>query len=430
EAAAVVQGVVRQVFRSERQNRTDYIVMVEVARSEGRLQPAGKRVVFPGPGDMVYVHVYRFPELEEGREKGASVIPEERQQIKAYLMPREHGGWESIHPDWYEVTSDRPVVASPADPAPKAPEVAKERASLSTIGVNAETLKVKDRYAYRVKSVERGSPAQKVGIEVGDILVGAKNQPFTRLEQLEELLQTGEALPLMVVDGKSGRVAQVELPATRKVAEARPDETKTPVPPPASKPKPLGISAETVKVGERTALEVTRVDPDGAAAKAGVETGDLIVAANGSPVTGPEQLSNALRKSDGELLLTIRDGRTGRDAQVKIVLAEGRPSKPPVTADLPREVGPGKGKLGLVTELTFYDVEAAVKITEVEEGSAADRAGLKPGLVLLEANGKLLLHPDDLAEAVRASNGTLKLTVVNPSTKRKGTVDINLGGRD
>ncbi|MFM7151093.1 MAG: hypothetical protein ACKO23_14730, partial [Gemmataceae bacterium] len=46
EAAAVVQGVVRQVFRSERQNRTDYIVMVEVSRSEGRLQPAGKRVVF------------------------------------------------------------------------------------------------------------------------------------------------------------------------------------------------------------------------------------------------------------------------------------------------------------------------------------------------------------------------------------------------
>jgi S1-C subfamily serine protease len=81
----------------------------------------------------------------------------------------------------------------------------------------------------------------------------------------------------------------------------------------------------------------------------------------------------------------------------------------------------------MVTELAFYDVEAAVKVTEVEPGGPAARAGLQPGILILAANGKLMLHPNDLNDAARNSGGTLKLTVVDPRSGRKGTVDVDLG---
>ena len=80
-----------------------------------------------------------------------------------------------------------------------------------------------------------------------------------------------------------------------------------------------------------------------------------------------------------------------------------------------------------MTELAFYDVEAAVKVTEVEPGSPAARAGLQPGLLILTANGKPMLHPNDLIDAARNTSGPLKLSVVDPRTGRKSMVEVNLG---
>jgi S1-C subfamily serine protease len=80
----------------------------------------------------------------------------------------------------------------------------------------------------------------------------------------------------------------------------------------------------------------------------------------------------------------------------------------------------------VVTELAFYDVEAAVKVTEVEPNSPAARTGLQPGVIILEADGKPVLHPNDLNDAVRSSSGTLRLTVVEPRTGAKRAVQVSL----
>ena len=102
------------------------------------------------------------------------------------------------------------------------------------------------------------------------------------------------------------------------------------------------------------------------------------------------------------------------------------PTKPlPAGVEAPVNANPGS--LGAVTELAFNDDDFAVKITEVEPNSAASRAGLRPGILVVSANGKPVLHPNDLNDAVRKSNGTLKLTVVDPASGKKANVDINLG---
>ena len=67
----------------------------------------------------------------------------------------------------------------------------------------------------------------------------------------------------------------------------------------------------------------------------------------------------------------------------------------------------------------LYNDEFAVKVTEVNAGSPAARAGLRPGIVIIEANGKPVLHPNELDDAIRNSGKTCRLTIVDPGTGRK-----------
>ena len=139
----------------------------------------------------------------------------------------------------------------------------------------------------------------------------------------------------------------------------------------------LGVSAESVSLGTRTALKVTRVEPGSPAEKAGLEPGDVIVAADGAPVTGPEQLVSAVRKSGPSLELMVRDSRTGRDTPVKVAMVVRSAE---FVADGSRHVVLRYGcvQLGIVTEMAFHNDEFAVKVTEVGAGSASARPGCVP----------------------------------------------------
>lgn len=182
-------------------------------------------------------------------------------------------------------------------------------------------------------------------------------------------------------------------------------------------------------VGKRTGMKVIRVEPGSPAQTAGIEIGDVIVAANGVAVTGVEVLSAVLKKSGPSLTLTVRDTRTGNDVPVQVKVGGPEAGAPaPIPTDTPVQTGAGR-KLGAVTELVFYDVNPAVKVTEVEPNSPAARAGLEPGDIIIEANGTPVLHPKTLEEVVRKSAAVLKLQVIDPSTNKKTLVDVNLDGR-
>ena len=136
-------------------------------------------------------------------------------------------------------------------------------------------------------------------------------------------------------------------------------------------------------VNKRTGMKVIRVEPGSPAQKAGIEIGDVIVAANGVPVTGVEVLSAVLNKSGSSLTVTVRDTRTGRDVPVEVKVGGPDAANPaPIPTDTPIQADSGR-KLGAVTELVFYDVDPAVKVTEVEPNSPAARAGSSPAILSL-----------------------------------------------
>lgn len=430
EAVVVVEGTVREVFRSPRQNRTDILVQIEVSRCEARKRISGnQRVSVPAPGEPVYIHLYQ---LNNSVNPVASLdsygtVPAERSQIRAFLVPRESGGWEGVFPDWYEVIAERSNETSPHDPAPGLPDSPKSSGNL--FGMTTELIRVSNRAALKVTSVERGCAAQKAGLEIGDIIVAANGSAITSAEQLADSAKEKTAILLHVVDVNSGRVAQIELRVEKTVAgNVAPAGEEAPgSAPPVSPGRSLGVMAEPVTIGARTAMKVTRVEPDSPAAKAGLEVNDVIVDANGQPVTGVEQLTAAIRKSGPTLMLTVRDTRTGRNTPVKVELGGSMPEMKLPGGNLPgSEERQQSNKLGVVTELAFYNVEAAVKITEVEAGSPAQRAGLRVGMLILEANGTAVLHPNTLNELVRKSGVSLKLKVVSSEQGSPSLITVNL----
>jgi S1-C subfamily serine protease len=457
EATLVVDGVVREVFRSPRRDRVDYLVQIEVKRSEaGRTPREPARVLMPAPGDAVYVHAsdsqaaapgqFLAGDREQPAAGGRRVVPAERSQVRAYLVPRARGGWEGTSPDWFEVTSNTPVAEGPTDPPPAANEPAPgarpgpsgpadapaSKSALTALGLSAEGMNAQGRFVIRVTSVERGGPAQRAGLEPGDFIIQANDAALTSLDQLDQMARRGGTLNLIVLDVNTGRGARVavDLGAAREqppVASAPANPAPAPAPSPAGSRRSLGISAEPVAVGQRTAMRVARVEAGSPAEKAGIERGDVIVAANGAPVTGVEQLGAAISKSGPTLRLTIRDTRTGRDVPVDVNIGGPPSTDPNPIPDDPR-IRPGAGRrLGAVTELFLYDIEAAVKVTEVEPNSPAARAGLEPGDIIIQANGKPVLHPQTLNEIVGQSGPTLKLLVVDPRNNQKTNVDVNLG---
>jgi membrane-associated protease RseP (regulator of RpoE activity) len=182
--------------------------------------------------------------------------------------------------------------------------------------------------------------------------------------------------------------------------------------------EPLGIASERVTMGREAALKVTRVVPDSPAAKAGIEPGDILVKANDTALTSQDRLTAAVRENRGQLAITVRDVRTGRDVRVEVKSE----SYPPIPGASANNMKP----LGVKTELAFYGGEAVLKVTSVDPDSPAQRAGIEVGLLILQANGKPVAKPEQLTEAERQSRGRLELKVVDPTDRREQVIQIAL----
>lgn len=447
-ASIVVDGVVREIFQSPRQTQTDYLVQIEVSRSEYGRSPADpRRVQAPAPGDQIYVHVAQPRDNHNRLGGGAQALPDERTQVRAYLYSRAQGGWEGAYPEWYDQTNASIASRGATDPEPPADISIKPAPSstpaapgqgenvLQKLGVKAEQVQVSGRLVFKVTEVIPGSPAQKAGLEPGDAIIGINNGFITSLDQLAATLGQGGQPTLAILDVNSGRTAAVKVDmsgiATAGGAGAQP--TPAPAPPSAPAPVPgrvLGVKTESVRLGLRTtALRVTEVQPGSAAEKAGLEKGDVIVAANGTPTGDTQQLNAAIQASGAVLNLTVRDTRTGNDIPVKVELggtATDIPGNTPAPAS-PTGGGTVSSRgLGITTEAGTADLLPVVKVVQVQPGSPADKAGIEPGDAIVGLNDKVIFAPDLLDEALKNAGNSFTLNILDVKTGRKTPVKITL----
>jgi serine protease Do len=157
-----------------------------------------------------------------------------------------------------------------------------------------------------VSAVAKDSPAAKAGVAPGDVIRKFDGKDIARSTDLPPLVaqvKPGSKVTLEVWrDGKSKEVSAT-------VGELTDKTTVASAPGEAAKGK-LGVAVRPLSPEERKSGEVTNgvvvEDVAGAAARAGVRPGDVIVAVNSTPVSSPEQLQALIGKAGKTIALLVQ----------------------------------------------------------------------------------------------------------------------------
>jgi serine protease Do len=182
--------------------------------------------------------------------------------------------------------------------------------------------------------------------------------------------------------------------------------------------------AKALNVPVNEGAVVTQVQ-DGPAKKAGVRVDDAVVAVDGQKINSSTALSRtvALKQPNSVASLTLYRGSSKMD--VKVTLGT-RPDLEHVSSSA--DEGSGEEKQQKQVGITIQNVDPRLAqnmnlpaegalITEVVPGSPAERAGLAPGNVIVEAAKKQIRNRDDLLKAIKSakSGSDLLLRVVVPT---------------
>src|SRR5580704_16671215 len=182
-----------------------------------------------------------------------------------------------------------------------------------TTGI-ADSLGLKKVEGAIVDNAQDGSPAAKAGIQPGDVITAVNGTPVKDARDLARtigMLAPNSAVKLDILrqgDAKAVTVTLAQMP-NEQTASAGP-ETQSP-----SRGVPhLGLTvAPAAAAGAgQTGVVVTAVDPDGPAAEAGFETGNVILDVGGKAVTDANDIAKALREAQAQgkhdVLMRVRSG--------------------------------------------------------------------------------------------------------------------------
>ena len=212
----------------------------------------------------------------------------------------------------------------------------------------------------------------------------------------------------------------------------------------------LGVSTED---DDDDGARIVSVTKGSAAEKAGLEKGDVIKRVNDNRIDNPADLTNTIRKMrpDEKVKITFeRDGdeetvtaKLGRRNNLGIGKLDHLENldlqghvQPHFELELPKMdfnfdenfgetfIFPGKGRLGIRAQDT--DDGEGVKVLDVDEGSAADRAGLRKGDLILEFDGEDIDSAEELAEIAKEKKDKSSVKIRINRNGRTETLELNV----
>ncbi len=167
----------------------------------------------------------------------------------------------------------------------------------------AHAFNIKARRGAVVSQIEPNSPAERAGLEVGDVIVAVNGKPVADSDQLRNaigLLSVGSQVKIKVI--RNGRTrtlsATIEEPQVSTLTGTDLSE------------KLGGATFEEVLVDGSPGVIVSEIEPGTPAARAGLLPGDVIISVNRQPVTKAQDIAAAAKLNSRALLLNIsRNGR-------------------------------------------------------------------------------------------------------------------------
>jgi PDZ domain-containing secreted protein len=208
-----------------------------------------------------------------------------------------------------------------------------------------------------------------------------------------------------------------------------------------------------LKLKDEKGVEVTMVDQDAPAGKAGIKEHDVILTMNGTAIESGAQLRRMIHETPPGRVVTLGVSRDGQPMTMKVQLADkhkefafmGPKSKdfnfniPDIHVpdiDIPAMnmvVVTSSARSGLMVEnITpqlgeFFGVKNGngVLVRSVEKGSRAERAGFRAGDLIVKVNDEQVNDTSDFSHAVRSRSGnSVKVSVMRD--KKEQTLTLSL----
>ncbi|MGE0362093.1 MAG: Do family serine endopeptidase [Vicinamibacterales bacterium] len=183
----------------------------------------------------------------------------------------------------------------------------------------ATSLGLPDAHGALVSRVEDGSPAAKAGVRQGDVITTIDGKPVADANALRNSvasLRPGSETTIVVMrEGQrrelTARVVEREAERSARPAPRAGEEREDPAVGMTVTPVTPELARE-LRVERADGIAVMEVDPDGAAAAAGLRPGDVIIRVNGRTVDSVAALRSALDASGGRpaLVLVARQGES------------------------------------------------------------------------------------------------------------------------
>lgn len=185
-------------------------------------------------------------------------------------------------------------------------------------------------------------------------------------------------------------------------------------------PRPfLGVTTQKDDKG----VKITDISEESAAEKAGLKEGDVITSIDNKKISDPEGLMDAVTSYKPNQEVKVYYDRNGKSNNARVVLGERKESRirsftydgdfPGVDEDfmkkfefeLPRNPDaplnrfwPNPKRLGV--RIADTENDSGATITNVEKGSAAEKAGLKKDDIITEVDGKKVKNVDEARDRI------------------------------
>ena len=202
--------------------------------------------------------------------------------------------------------------------------------------------------------------------------------------------------------------------------------------------------AAALKLKDEVGVEITGVEPDSPAEKAGLKNGDVVLEYQGQRVEGTEQFIRLVRETPAGRQVKLLVHRPGTAAQTVIatvaarkqskIMAEGLAARVELwMPDMPRAyTGMRSPRFGVEAEglegqlAEYFGVKEGVLVRSVMKGSAADKSGFRAGDVITKVDQKPLDSPRELSEMLRGNREKKTIAVTVVRDKREMTLTANL----